>query len=167
MYEDFGRKGFTQGCELGVCTGANALKMFEAIDGLHLILVDPYKHYPRHWRQAEMDGFRRDAVRLLSEYDTTWMMVESKVAALAVPDASLDFIYIDGDHRFNCVMTDILLWTPKIRSGGVVSGHDYRDGKVRAAVKAYVAYNRLELWITDKAAETKKGATRSWMFIKP
>ncbi len=40
-------------------------------------------------------------------------------------DNSLDFVYIDGDHNFKHISEDIYEWTKKVRSGGIVSGHDY------------------------------------------
>lgn len=40
-------------------------------------------------------------------------------------DDSLDFVFIDGDHRYDCVFADINAWLPKVKVGGVISGHDY------------------------------------------
>lgn len=40
-------------------------------------------------------------------------------------DDSLDFVFIDGDHRYECVAEDIKAWLPKVKSGGILSGHDY------------------------------------------
>jgi predicted O-methyltransferase YrrM len=40
-------------------------------------------------------------------------------------DDSLDFVFIDGDHRYECVKADIEAWVPKVRSGGIIAGHDY------------------------------------------
>jgi len=40
-------------------------------------------------------------------------------------DHSIDFIYIDANHSYKAVKKDIELWYPKIRYGGMISGHDY------------------------------------------
>lgn len=37
----------------------------------------------------------------------------------------IDMIYIDGSHRYEDVKADILYWKDKIKSGGIISGHDY------------------------------------------
>jgi hypothetical protein len=40
-------------------------------------------------------------------------------------DDSLDFVFIDGDHRYEFVKADIEAWVPKVKSGGIIAGHDY------------------------------------------
>ncbi len=49
-------------------------------------------------------------------------------AAKLVPDGSLDFCYIDALHKYDETMgiyQDLRLWWPKVRSGGILAGHDY------------------------------------------
>lgn len=46
--------------------------------------------------------------------------------------ASLDAVYIDGDHRYDAVKADIRAWWPKVRVGGVIAGHDFYDDIARA-----------------------------------
>ncbi len=41
---------------------------------------------------------------------------------------SIDFCYIDGDHSLGGVYNDIMAWTPKVKVGGIIAGHDYKDG---------------------------------------
>jgi len=40
-------------------------------------------------------------------------------------DNSLDFVFIDAAHDYESVKKDINAWFPKIKKGGVISGHDY------------------------------------------
>ena len=40
-------------------------------------------------------------------------------------DYSLDFIYIDARHDYNGVLEDLEYWYPKVKSGGLISGHNY------------------------------------------
>jgi hypothetical protein len=49
-------------------------------------------------------------------------------------DASLDLVYIDANsHDYELVKSHILCWLPKIKKGGIVSGHDYDlIGTIRA-----------------------------------
>jgi hypothetical protein len=48
-------------------------------------------------------------------------------------DKSIDFVFIDGDHSYNAVVQDIKAWLPKIKSGGILAGHDYAFPEVRKA----------------------------------
>jgi predicted O-methyltransferase YrrM len=49
-------------------------------------------------------------------------------------DNSLDFVFIDGNHEYEYVFNDIKHWISKIKSGGVLSGHDYHSPEVINAV---------------------------------
>jgi predicted O-methyltransferase YrrM len=49
----------------------------------------------------------------------------SKEASKNIPDHSFDFIYIDGDHGYDGVKTDISCWLPKLSKNGYFCGHDY------------------------------------------
>mgnify|MGYP003646814285 FL=1 len=40
-------------------------------------------------------------------------------------DKTLDFVYIDGDHKYDSVKRDIKLFLPKLKSTGIIAGHDY------------------------------------------
>lgn len=41
-----------------------------------------------------------------------------------LPDASMDFIFIDADHRYSFVKKDIEISLRKMRPGGILAGHD-------------------------------------------
>lgn len=49
----------------------------------------------------------------------------SRIASEMFADGSLDFVYIDANHAYDFVVEDINLWYPKLRRGGILSGHDY------------------------------------------
>jgi predicted O-methyltransferase YrrM len=56
--------------------------------------------------------------------------------------AAVDLLFIDGDHRYAAVRSDIQLFTPLVRRGGVICGHDYsvhHPGVQRAVDEAYGA----------------------------
>jgi hypothetical protein len=46
-------------------------------------------------------------------------------ASLIFPDEYFDFIYIDAAHDYNSMVEDVKAWWPKLKKGGVFSGHDY------------------------------------------
>jgi cephalosporin hydroxylase len=50
--------------------------------------------------------------------------------AKTIEDESLDWVYIDADHRYEAIKADLEAYFPKVRKGGVVSGHDYTHHQV-------------------------------------
>ena len=64
-------------------------------------------------------------------------------AAAQFEDASLDWVYVDGNHLYDYVWADLELFAPKIRPGGLLAGDDYGaagwwDDGVRRAVDRFL-----------------------------
>jgi hypothetical protein len=55
----------------------------------------------------------------------TLLRAESTQAAAAFEDGSLEWVFIDADHTYGAVIEDIRTWSPKLRPGGLISGHDF------------------------------------------
>lgn len=141
--------GYSRGAEIGVSQAIHALDMCESISGLHLICVDPYEKY--HWKHSEEEHARCYALaqERLAPYDVEFLKMRSLDAARYVADGSLDFVYIDGDHSFDVVMMDLILWSKKVRPGGIVAGHDYyrfRGAGVVDAVNTYTHCHQINEW---------------------
>jgi predicted O-methyltransferase YrrM len=49
----------------------------------------------------------------------------SKDVVESFQDESLDVVFIDLTHTYEEVKQDITLWLPKVKKGGILSGHDY------------------------------------------
>jgi predicted O-methyltransferase YrrM len=78
-----------------------------------------------------------------------------------VADNSLDFVYIDANHMKSQVVRDIQCWYPKVRRGGLVSGHDYdvKRGKYKGVITAVNGFAR------DKEYIVRINDT-NWWFVK-
>ena len=59
---------------------------------------------------------------------------DSSAMAVYVPDESLDFVFIDADHRYSAVIKDLAAWVPKLKPGGMLCGHDLHLIGVRTAL---------------------------------
>jgi predicted O-methyltransferase YrrM len=74
------------------------------------------------------------------------------------PPASVDFCFIDGDHSYEAVRTDLAVWFPKIKVGGVIAGHDYNSVEapgVKRAVDEFFGgpvFSDRSSWIVRKQA---------------
>lgn len=93
----------------------------------------------------------------------------SFTACKLVPDESLDFVYIDGDHHYGAVLGDILSWFPKVRKGGIVAGHDYvkyLDMKVIEAVDDFCKQSGYKIKLTTEDEKFDNTCFSTWYFIK-
>ena len=58
---------------------------------------------------------------------------DSVTASMLYKDSSLDFVFIDAEHKYEFIIQDIKHWLPKVKPGGIIAGHDYGwDGVTRA-----------------------------------
>jgi len=50
-------------------------------------------------------------------------------AAATFPDGFFDFLYLDSNHTYEFVLSDLLDIAPKVKPDGLILGHDYfHDG---------------------------------------
>jgi hypothetical protein len=69
----------------------------------------------------------------------------SDEAVIFIPP-QIDFVHIDGHHGYEQVLRDISNYLPKIRLGGIISGHDYGQvPEVTAAVNKLFLKDRINL----------------------
>ena len=145
--------GFTKGAEIGVRDGRFSAHLCKVIPDLELLCVDLWDAY-YHFSSESGAKHYEQAQRRLAKYNATLVKKTSMEAARDVPDESLDFVYIDADHRFDYVMEDLITWARKVRPGGIISGHDYyrfRNAGVVPAVDVYTHCHYVGEWfITDE-----------------
>ena len=102
------------------------------------------------------------------------------VAANDFPSRSLDFVYIDADHRFPFVAEDLYYWYWRVKRGGIIAGHDYLDTRpgeahrsiqIQSAVDAFInAFYIPNFYIFGRSKpltkETLDDKMLSFMFFK-
>jgi predicted O-methyltransferase YrrM len=176
----FGSLGFKEGAEIGVETGLFAEVLCKANPDGHLLCVDAWRAYPSyrdHVTQALFDRFLAETQARLRPYHVTFMRDWSLEAAKAVPDGSLDYVYLDSNHDFQHISEDLCAWLPKVRTGGIAAGHDYvkrsnpLDGvHVAEVVTAYTQSYQIAPWFVLGSKEIKPGDVRdrprSWFWVK-
>jgi len=175
----FKEMGFKVGAEIGIHRGEFIEKFCK--EGLRMYAIDPWEESDDYTRnQARLDKVYDHAKKRLSKYDDCMIIrKDSMEAVLDLPDECLDFVYIDGNHHFKYVAEDLVEWSKKVKSGGVICGHDfvYTRGRNNLAVchvpfvlLAYLDAYRIKNWYVlgdkDQKPGEKRDRWRSWMFFK-
>ena len=151
------------GAEIGVFEGYLSKFVLKYLNPKIYYLIDPYKEY-------------KDTVGDLNYPQETWDMIYSEVtkrffyhpnvilvrkssieASKDIPDDSLDFVYIDGNHSPNSVYGDIVSWFPKVGVGGVIGGHDIIENTVKSGLYRFLVENK------EKDYEIKSGFNDWWI----
>lgn len=178
----FKEMGFKVGAEIGVLKG----EFTEKFKDFKMYAIDPWIAYEgagRSNNRQDLQDLMYEEVRIkLFPYDCVILRKTSMEALKDFEDGSLDFVYIDGDHRFQYVAEDIVEWTKKVKKGGVVSGHDYicTDSylnslpikkklhlQVGAIVDAYVkAFGIEDFYVLKGEGDTINDKFLSWYFVK-
>ncbi len=152
LAELFCELGYKVGAEVGVQKGVNALMILQKNPGLKLFCIDPWEPYGRMGQFRQDRNFKHTKDRL-RPYNAIYIRKKSMDALADIPDSSLDFVYIDGLHDFDNVMMDIIGWSKKVRSGGIVSGHDYinlHGCGIIPAVNAYIQGHTIFQWFITR-----------------
>jgi predicted O-methyltransferase YrrM len=71
-------------------------------------------------------------------------------------DRPLDLLFVDGDHRLEGVVADLRMYTPLVRSGGVVAVHDIVPGTAEKVGGVP------EVWRRLKAVNSTKEIVHDW-----
>ncbi len=129
------------GAEIGVYHGGNAIEILNFLDIKKLHLVDHYSAYHAPEAQVFVPQEKQDESKKLA-FDNLgskgekieWHLKPSVEAAKEIKDDSLDFVYIDATHSYDALTEDLNTWYPKIKKGGLVSGHDWHYDFIQKAV---------------------------------
>ena len=115
--------------EVGSLEGISTLLFANCVDTVYSVDCYDYK-VPETGRIPEHDQMFVEAERMFIERtkDVPNIIKIKKTSVMAAkdfPDGSLDAVYIDAEHDEDSVREDIKTWRPKIKPGGILSGHDY------------------------------------------
>jgi hypothetical protein len=150
------------GAEVGVFEGDNACTLLRVTRPQHLFLIDPWQSEPglgaglysgRSESEATMDArCQRVQDRFHRQVAAGQVSIHRMTSAEAAEelDLSLDYAYVDGDHRYEGVKADLETYAEVLRPGGILLGDDYgirgwwNDG-VKTAVDEFTAERDLPL----------------------
>lgn len=176
--------GFKTGAEIGVASGGYSRKLCQANPQMKLYGIDPWEEYDNYsdYPAEALNSFYEQVKKTLALYPNYEIIKELSMEAVKrFEDNSLDFVYIDGNHEDPYVTQDITEWSKKVKSGGIVSGHDYFRGYRRIgrrhsfniieATQKYTKDNNIKPWFVlgrkNKIEGEIRDNSRSWFWVKP
>lgn len=180
MAKMFSNLGFKVGAEIGTERGWYAEVLLKQNPKLHLHCIDPWVAYAsgveRHSLPQFMSDAYEEAQKRTKGFKCSMICEESMKALKRFENNSLDFVYIDGDHRYEPVINDLTEWSKKVRPGGIISGHDlthYRTPYMRTgqAVRMFCLAYKIEPWFSFGRIKTpglkkRMDSCRSFMWVK-
>ena len=172
------------GCEVGVQGGAFSQFILSHTPSLEkFYLVDPWEQQTNYKDGAnvtneEQERILRCAKERVSKWEDKAVILRgySTVMCDQIPDNSLDFVYIDARHDYKGCQEDINAFWPKVKTGGVMAGHDYLNyqdtqkffkdqpeenwsicydgsinyGAVKGAVNEFAQDNNLDVYVSSE-----------------
>jgi predicted O-methyltransferase YrrM len=158
VHEHFGvieslvrKNNFKIGAELGVFHGYHLNHLLEACRNLKMIAVDLYENVQgTGYDDLEKVDFEKIYVNTknkLDLYNRCSIIRKNTIeASKEIDNKSIDFVFIDADHRYEGVKADISAWQPKVKNSGIISGHDIDEPSwpgVRKAVEEWCELNKI------------------------
>lgn len=151
--------GCRTGAEIGVHTGEYTAQFAPHLTGT-FYAIDPWACWPEHvcsggaYREKYYPGSiektekaRLTAISRTEKYNHVKILrLTSLEASLGIADESLDMVYVDGNHLYQYAWIDLWNYWPKLRDGGIMSGHDLNFSSVTKAVKEFVAKANVAYW---------------------
>jgi len=119
-----------KGVEVGTFKGEFSKVLLSSWPG-NLYMVDPWRELGDEYTGDSNHKFHKnaygEAMQSIYGFEERAFMLRglSKQMVDLFDEDSLDFVYIDGNHEYSFVKEDISLWYPKVKKGGIVSGHAY------------------------------------------
>lgn len=116
--------------EVGVAKGNFAREFLSQWEGKSYKMIDPHEaqdveiykeDQPNDWQD-----WKNHCLKICEEDNRAELITAySPAAADLFKNGSLDSVFIDGNHSYRAVMEDLDAWWPKVRIGGIMSGHDF------------------------------------------
>lgn len=119
--------------ELGVYKGDFASHILKGCDLIEkYYMLDPWRHLDNWNKPSNRSNDIFEQFLLETKENTDFaakkrIILRGKTTEVIdkIPDAELDFAYIDGDHTLKGIAIDLIRLFPKIREGGWIGGDDF------------------------------------------
>lgn len=151
LYDEMARelKPGAVAIECGVAYGKSLAYLASVLDpGVDILAVDIWQTFqgrttfPEAFRKARFDhrspmaAAKRNVVDVLERMNPAgdqalysrieWIQARSEDVPKYL-DFEVDFVFLDDHHEEESVYAEIMAWLPRLKSGGVIAGHDIND----------------------------------------
>jgi hypothetical protein len=119
--------------EVGVWKGDFAKQILQECESIErYYMIDPWANLP-DWNKplnvkSELfEGAYAEAIQKTAFASAKIVVLRGRTKEVidSIPDESLDFAYIDGDHTLRGITIDLIKVLPKIKEGGFIGGDDF------------------------------------------
>lgn len=149
------------GIEVGVRAGQNLKNLaknskWESLYGLDCWKEDPTRPEinDASFRQSDLDNQYQGCLDISKENPKVKIVRNfSYEGSQEFEDNYFDFIYIDAAHDYESVVEDLNAWWPKLKDGGIFSGHDYFPDTRIWRGKACGVYQAVNEFVSQKGTE--------------
>ena len=156
-----------RGIELGIGIGTNSCMLLESCCNIDLLVgIDHYNEYkswdryvPQHEQDYKFVRIKNNIQFLGPSFNL--LRMSSTEAVFDLEDDAYDFVFINADHAMRAVLIDLDSYWPKIKSGGIISGHNSNIFSVSFAVTSWVKRKGID------PANIQMLINRAWWFRKP
>lgn len=136
FYDFIAEQPFTVFVEVGCWLGHSVSYLSQKVKhkpNVKIYAVDLFDDSYALKKHKHLDGIRYDIfMKNIQEFKAGEIVIPIKGLSWEVAnnfdDASVDFVFIDACHSAVAVKKDIDAWFPKVKKGGIISGHDYGNG---------------------------------------
>jgi len=126
--------------EIGVYKGENSVSLLKHLNIKQLYLIDPFEieagDLNKHLPVDILDARTIARSSVYGDDRVTWIEKKSS-EAIGDINGKVDFVYIDGNHKYKNVLEDMEKYVPIVKKGGIVAGHDVNVFEVAQAVIHY------------------------------
>ena len=136
--------GFKKGLEVGLAYGMSANYILSSTDSITLTSIDPFQ-------ETDYDNMGLENLRsngLLKRHKYINEFSEFALPELIRKGESYDFIFIDGDHKFEGALIDFFYASRLIENGGLIVFDDLWMRSL-ILVKRYIETNRNDFEIVN------------------
>lgn len=120
--------------EIGVWEGNFASEMLHFCPSIGVYyMIDPWAHLDEWDKPLNVSEQRFEQAYRKAMDRTAFAANRRKVlrgrtldVIDQIPDHSLDFVYVDGDHTLRGITADLIATLPKMKPGAVIGGDDFR-----------------------------------------